>query len=152
MKNLKFLLLGVLMFFVGCGGVNHMNVSKNMQANIITDPHVKFDDSSLFKWLKFEFINYIQRQDGLIEFEAVFKNNSKINKLLSYKIIWKDENGFTQKTIMSKWTKASIESGRFLNIHAISPSIKSKDFEIIIQEPTKDDNKRNDSYHKQYSN
>lgn len=145
MKIFKYLLLCFALLFASCS-TNQVNT----QNSIKMDSHVKFNKDSL-KWLNVDFVNYITRDDGLIEFQAIFTNTSSSNKLLSYKINWKDENGFIQKTIMSKWTKTLIESGRNLSIRGISPSIKSKDFEIILQETTKDDEKRNDSYHKQYS-
>lgn len=146
MKNfIKVFLLVTAMLFVGCSKQPDMNQS-------FTDPHVSIESPSIYEWLKFDFINYIKRDDGLIEFEARFTNFKDKNKLIAYKVFWTDENGFTQKTLMSKWTYASVESRRNLIIHGISPNAKSKDFTVVLQEPTKDDSLREGSYNKRYSN
>ncbi|ASM34421.1 Predicted periplasmic lipoprotein [Campylobacter sputorum subsp. bubulus] len=149
MQVFKWFLFGFLLFFVGCS--SNQNAMQNNEINVKNGSHIIFDDKSLQKWLRLDDVNVVKRSDDLIEFDVTFTNTSSSNKLVSYKVIWKDENGFTQKTIMSKWTKTLVEEGRSLNIHGISPSVKSKDFEIMLQEPTDDDENRNDSYHKQYS-
>lgn len=146
-KKFQFLLLiASVMFFIGCA---------NQQATInqsFTDPHVRVENPSLYNWLKFDFINYVKRDDGLIEFEARFTNFSNVNKTISYKINWRDLNGFTKKTLMSRWSFTEVEARRALVIHGISPDVKTSDFEVVLQEPTSDDKLREDSYHKQYSN
>ncbi|MCR8699105.1 YcfL family protein [Campylobacter ureolyticus] len=147
MKFTKYILLVFLILFTGCASNNQKIEPKFKQDN-----RIQYDDKSLHNWLEFAGLNEVKRSDGLIEFEALFINTSSSNKLVSYKIDWKDENGFTQKTIMSKWIKTLVESGRRLSIYGISPSVKSKDFSVILQTPTSDDKKRDDSYHKRYSN
>lgn len=146
MKFTKYIVLAFLILFAGCAS-NQQEVGPR----VTQDYRIQYDEKNLGSWLKFHGLNEARRADGLIEFEALFKNESSLNGLVSYKIEWKDENGFTQKTIMSKWTKTLVESGRMLSIHGISPSIKSQDFVIILQKPTSDDKKRDDSYHKRYS-
>lgn len=143
MKIYQILLVAMLVF-AGCSQKNTAQNAPKTDLHIIQSPN-------LHKWLRLDDINYVKRADNLIQFEAYFTNTSSSNKLVSYKVEWKDENGFRQKTIMSKWTKTLVESGRSLNIGGISPSDKSSDFVIILQEPTKDDNKREDSYHKRYA-
>lgn len=146
MKFTKYIVLAFLILFTGCASSN-----QKIEPKVKQDNRVQYDDKSLHNWLEFSGLNEVKRSDGLIEFEALFINTSSSNKLVSYKIDWKDENGFTQKTIMSKWTKALVENGRMLSIHGISPSVKSQDFILILQKPTSDDKKRDDSYHKRYS-
>ena len=145
MKIVKSFLLIATIFFVGCSKAPVVNQS-------FSDPHVSIESPSIYKWLKFDFINYVKRDDGLIEFEARFTNFEDKNKLIAYKIFWTDENGFSQKTLMSKWTYTSVEARRNLVIHGISPNAKSKDFMVVLQEPTKDDALREGSYNKRYSN
>lgn len=147
MRKMSLLLISASIFFLaGCAN-NTATINQGL-----SDPHIRFENPYLHKWLKFEFVNYVQRKDGLLEFEARFVNYSSVNKTLAYKINWKNENGFVQKTLMSRWVFAEVEAKRSLVIHGISPNSKSSDFEVILQEPTKDDNLRKDSYHKRYSN
>lgn len=131
-------------FFTGC---NQNQVTLNNQ---ISDPHVIIENPSIYKWLQLERVNYFTREDGLMEVEAKFRNFSDDNQILSYRIDWMDANGFVQKTILSKWTVTEVEERRSLVIHGIAPSMKVKEFEIRLQEPTKDDSLRRDSYHYEY--
>lgn len=145
MSKFKLLLLAIALFFVGCNQSPTINQS-------FTDPHIRVENPSLYNWLKFDFVNYTIRKDGLLELEARFRNFSNYNKTIAYKIHYRDENGFTQKTLMSKWTFTEVESRRDLVIHGISPNAKSADFVIVLQEPTQDDKLREDAYHKRYAN
>lgn len=155
MRKIWFLSLVFAVLFLGCAPQQPKNeeISKTTSSkNFINNSHIKVISPKINDWLKMEFLNYTKKDDGLLEFEANFINLANANRLVSYKIIWKDKNGFTQKSIMSKWVKTLVEAGRVLSIHAISPNDKSVDFEIILQEPTKDDKNRDDSSHKKYSN
>jgi len=133
-----------IFLFTGC------NQNKVSIDNKITDPHVIIENPSIYNWLKLERVNYFTREDGLMEVEARFRNFSSSNKVLAYKVNWMDKNGFVQKTILSKWTITEVEERRGLIIHGIAPSMKVKDFEIRLQEPTKDDSLRKSSYHNEY--
>lgn len=141
-----FYLISFLAVFI-LTGCNQNRVSINNQ---ISDPHVIVENPSLHKWLQLERVNYFERKDGLMEVEVKFRNFSDYNQLLSYRINWLDENGFVQKSILSRWVVSEVEERRSLVIHGIAPSIKVKSFEIRLQEPTKDDNLRRDSYHYEY--
>ncbi|MGJ0336115.1 DUF1425 domain-containing protein [Aliarcobacter cryaerophilus] len=118
----------------------------------ITDPHILVENSDLYDWLKLERVNYFKRKDDLLVVEAKFKNTTSFNKSVAYKIDWIDENGFTEKSILSRWIVTEVEDGRSFVINAISPSTKIKDFEIRLQIPTSDDKNRKDSYHSDYQN
>lgn len=145
MRAIKYLLLlASTIFLVGCTQ-NQVVINQN-----VSDPHVVIENPSIYEWLQFDDINYVTRNDGLMEVEAKFRNFTTNNKVLAYKIDWEDENGFVQKTLLSKWTITQVEERRNLIIHGISPSTKVKNFKIRIQEPTKDDNLRKDSYHYNY--
>lgn len=145
MKKVIFLFaLFATIIFSGC---NQNKVTLNNQ---ISNPNVIIENESLYNWLKLEKVNYFTRKDGLMEVEARFRNFSNSNEVLAYKINWMDENGFIEKTILSKWTITKVEERRGLIIHGIAPSMKIKDFEIRLQEPTKDDSLRKDSYHNEY--
>ncbi len=143
----KISLLLIVAFFTLFSGCSNQPIVVDHQ---LSDPHVRYENPRLYKWLKFDFINYIQRDDGMLEFEARFINTSKFNKSLAYKVNWKNANGFIQKTLMSRWVFAEVETTRSFVVHGISPNPKSKDFEIILQEPTKDDALRKDSYRSTY--
>ncbi len=148
MKKFSLLLIvAFLAMFSGCTTQPRATINQN-----ISDPHIRFENPRLYDWLKFEFVNYVQRKDGMLEFEARFVNYSLSNKTLAYKVNWKNENGFVQKTLMSRWVFAEVEAKRSLVIHGISPNAKSSDFEVILQEPTRDDSLRKDSYRSTYSN
>ncbi len=116
----------------------------------ITDPHVLVENSSLYGWLNLETINYVKRSDEMLEFEASFRNISEWNRVLAYRIDWYDENGFSIKTILSKWTVVEVEQRRNLIIHGISPTNKTTNFKIRLQVPTSDDDLRKNNYHYEY--
>ena len=144
MKVMKIAILAFfLAFFAGC--TEQPQIVQN-----ISDPHVVIENSKLYDWLQFDTINYVKRDDGLIEVEARFRNFSDYNQLVAYKIDWMDANGFVQKSLLSKWTITQVEERRNLVIHGIAPSMKIQDFKIRLQKPTADDNLRKDSYHREY--
>ena len=116
------------------------------------DSHILTENSNLNKWLELEKVNYFKRKDGLLVVEAKFRNLASSNKNVAYKIDWINENGFTQKSILSRWIVSEVESNRSFIIKGISPSIKVSDFEIRLQEPTSDDKNRKNSYHSEYQN
>ena len=135
-----------LLFFNGCA-----QTPTDIKPRI-TDPHVMVENSSLYDWLELEKVNYFKREDGLLVVEAKFKNLSQFNKNIAYKINWIDKNGFTEKSILSRWVVATIEQKRALVIKGIAPSMKIVNFEIRLQKPTSDDKNRKDSYHYEYQN
>ncbi|WP_419766105.1 MAG: DUF1425 domain-containing protein [Arcobacter sp.] len=140
-----YLLIGILslVLFSGCA-------QKEME--VVSDSHIIIEDSSLDRWLKLERVNHVKRHDGFILLEAKFKNTSSTNKKVVYKIDWLDRNGFSERSILSKWKIAEVEAKRGFMIRAISPSIRAENFEIRLQEPTQDDMKRKDSYSTEYQN
>lgn len=148
MKKLIGLVLSLLavLFLSGCVQ-NQVDIKPR-----ITDPHIIVENDSLYNWLQLEKVNYFTRNDGLLVVEAKFKNITPINNKVGYKIDWIDENGFTQKSILSRWIITEVEESRSFVISGISPSIKIKDFEIRLQLPTSDDKNRKDSYHYNYQN
>ena len=118
----------------------------------IIDSHIIIENSRLNDWLELEKVNYFKRKDSLLVVEARFKNLSSSNKNVAYKIDWIDENGFTQKSILSRWIVSEVEGNRSFVINGISPSVKVSDFEIRLQEASSDDKNRKNSYHSEYQN
>lgn len=145
-SKLVIVLAIVVSIFTGCAQ-NGVDLKPR-----INDSHVIVENSSLYEFLELEKVNYFTRNDGFLAVEVKFKNLSSFNKKVAYKIDWLDENGFTQKSILSRWKVAEIEENRSFIIHGISPSIKVKDFGIRLQLPSKDDRSRKDSYHNEYQN
>ncbi len=145
-KNLSFIIILIFSFFTGCTQ-NQVDLTPR-----ISDPHILIENQSLHDWLKLERVNYFKRKDDLLVVEVKFRNLSQSNERLAYKIDWIDENGFTQKSILSRWIISEVEQKRSFIIRGIAPSIKIKDFEIRLQKPSSDDRKRKDSYHNQYQN
>ena len=141
--NTALLIISIFVF----SGCNQKQVDINQK---ISDPHVIIENPSIYKWLQFDDVNYFKREDGLMEVEVRFRNFTNSNKIVSYKIDWMDENGFIQKSILSKWVIVEIEERRNLVIHGISPSTKIENFKIRLQEPTKDDRLKRDAYHYEY--
>lgn len=139
----KFYLLFVVFIFIFSGCASKLEVS---------DSRIVVGDSSIDGWLKLVKVNHYKREDGLLMVQAKFKNLTSSNKKVVYKIDWLDKNGFTQKSILSKWVIVEIEANREFVIQAISPSIKVEDFEIRLDEPTENDTNRKDSYHQEYQN
>ena len=147
MKLIKSLLaLGLILFFTGCTQ-NQPSINSK-----ITDPHIIMENGSMDGWLEFQTVNYLTREDGLMEVEARFRNYSSFDKTVAYKINWMDKNNFIEKSILSKWVVVEIQSQRGLTIHGISPSNRIKDFQILIQETSTNDDLRKNSYHKEYTN
>ena len=143
---LSFMMILSFSFFAGCAQTQ-VDLTPR-----ISDPHVLVENPSLYDWLELEKVNYFKREDGLIVVEAKFKSLSQFNQNVAYKIDWMDKNGFTQKSILSRWIVSEVEQRRSFIIRGIAPSIKITDFEIRLQVPTSDDKQRKDSYHNQYQN
>lgn len=148
MKNLSnmFVILITTIALFGCAQ-NQVDIRPK-----IIDSHILIENTNLNKWLELEKVNYFKRKDGLLVVEAKFKNTNSSNKNVAYKIDWIDKNGLTQKSILSRWIVSEVESNRSFIINGISPSITVSDFEIRLQEPTRDDKNRKNSYHLEYQN
>lgn len=141
------LVLGVI-FFSGCSQKN-----KDIEvAYSYNNFHIHVQDAGIYKWLKLQRFNDVAREDGLIEFEAMFVNTSNVNKNFAYKVLWYNDKGMSEKTLSSRWIYTQVEANRNLVIKGISPSMKSADYEILLNSFTKDDLERKSSYHKKYSN
>ena len=133
------LALAGLFVFAGCA------------AKKLTDEHIEIG-GDVPDWLAFNYVNHVARTDGLLEFEARFKNKTNKDQILSYKVIWFNENGMTEKNILSRGVSTVVEAGRYLTIHGVAPSVSVKDFRVEIGDQSDGDKKRLDSYHNRYSN
>ena len=150
MNLIKFTLIAVLAVFVaGCASSSQRQIIK--QSHINRDPRIIIGDASIENWLKFEGLAQSSKQD-LMRVQARCVNTSNSNKKVAYNVIWKDQDGMVIKTILSRWVVNEIEAHRNLTIQATAPSIHASDFEIEIQDPTRDDKKRSGSYQNRYSN
>ena len=127
MKFIKSLLaLALIMFFTGCTQ-NQPSINTK-----ISDPHVIMENGSLDGWLEFQTVNYVTREDGLMEVEARFRNYSSFDKIVAYKINWMDKNNFIEKSIIkmgccrdsitkrtyNSWYFTIYENKRFSNINS----------------------------------
>lgn len=144
---IKLFVVGLLFVFSGCA--KNEDYLINLE-KFKSEPKIILQTEELAEWIFLEEINSYNRPDGLLEIEARFQNNSNSNEKLSYKIDWRDENGFTYKSILSKWIVVEVEENRKLIIKGISPSIKVRDFRIRIQKPTADDTYRKNQNNNQY--
>lgn len=139
----------ICLLFIFSGCVNNEAYLMNLE-KFKAEPKIILQNKELAKWIFLEELNSNNKADGLLEIEARFINNSNSNEKLAYKIDWRDENGFTYKSILSKWIVVEVEENRELIIKGISPSIKVKDFRIRIQKPTADDSYRKNQNNNQY--
>ncbi len=103
----------------------------------VEDERVRYESNELRAWLGFDFVATVKREDGLVEFEARFINDSYQDKFLDYRVDWRDKNGFTQESVMSKWSTAKINGKREFIIHGISPNAKAQDFVVHLQRHSK---------------
>lgn len=138
---------------IGCSSSSRNGVQNgSVDAVALKDPRILIEDEGIQKWLRFERINSVLRQDGFLEFEAQFSNTSNYGKRLAYKVEWRDENGFTIKTILSRWITADVEGRRKLIVRGISPNIKARDFLLIVDRPNYYDNLQKSPYNKEHRN
>ncbi len=115
-----------------------------------SEPKIVLQTEKMGKWLFLDDLTYRERKDGLLEVEARFQNHSDSNENVAYKIDWKDKDGFTQKSILSRWIVVGVEERRELLIKGISPTIKAKGFRIRLQKPTRDDLYRKNQNNNEY--
>ncbi|MDR0407552.1 MAG: DUF1425 domain-containing protein [Campylobacteraceae bacterium] len=130
----KILYLLVLLIFTGCA-------NKSLQPNT-NYSDIVFENNGIKEWFVLQNVISLTRDDGFIEVEVVGKNISSSNQILTYNIDWYDQNGFMVKSILAKRKIASIESGKSITIHVVSPSDNVANYKIRFGLPTEDDQLR----------
>ncbi len=148
---LLFFIVGFL-GILGCSTPARNAMQGGNENAALNEPRVSIQDEGIQNWLQFEGINSVLRQDGFLEFEARFANTSNHGKRLAYKVEWRDENGFTIKTILSRWITADVEGRRKLIVRGISPNIKARDFLLIVDRPNYYDNLQKSPHRKEHRN
>lgn len=130
----KYLLIAVAgIVFLGCG------ISPSQR---LKEHNIIVEDKSIMDDFKIVSVVSKDRDDGLKETQAVLKNDTNKNQLISYKIDWLDKDGFVRESILSKWKTVNVEAKKDVIIGGISPSINASEFKIRINYPTKYDKKR----------
>jgi uncharacterized protein YcfL len=104
--------------------------------------NIIFENSDLGSWFALQNVASLSRDDGFFEIEITGKNNSSSKQVLTYIVDWYDQNGFIIKSILTKRKIASIEGGKLIVIHAVSPSDKAVTYKIRFGVPTDDDELR----------
>lgn len=130
----KYLLSAIAgIVFLGCG---ISPTERLKEHNIIVEDESIMDD--------FKIVSVVSkdRDDGLKEAQAVLKNSTNKNRLISYRVDWLDKDGFVRESLLSNWKTVNVEAKRDAVIGGISPSVNASDFKIRINYPTKDDKKR----------
>lgn len=122
----KFLIIFSFLIFCGC-------------VNKIDHPNFAIEDSKIYDYFEFVSLNENDRQDGLKQIQAIFKNYTDDDTKVAYRVDWFDENGFLIKSIMSSWKVAIVEGKRDLVIESISPSLKAKTYKVKMQFPNNND-------------
>ncbi|MDR2082019.1 MAG: YcfL family protein [Campylobacteraceae bacterium] len=134
MKKMFYLLASLTLFFTGCADKTPQLQSPN--SNIV------FENNALGEWFALQNVVSMKRDDNFMEIEVTGKNNSSSKQILTYNIDWYDQNGFIIKSILSKRKIASVESGKSIIIHAVSPSENAVNYKIRFGVPTEDDELR----------
>ncbi|MDR2342651.1 MAG: YcfL family protein [Campylobacteraceae bacterium] len=134
MKKIFYLLASMTLFFTGCA-------DKHPQINT-SDSNIIFEDDSLGEWFALQNVVSLQRSDNFMEIEIRGKNHSSSKQVLTYIVDWYDQNGFIIKSILTKRKIASIEGGKSIIVHAVSPSANTQSYKIRFGVPSKDDELR----------
>ncbi|MDR1460477.1 MAG: DUF1425 domain-containing protein [Campylobacteraceae bacterium] len=134
MRKMFYLLAFLALIFTGCA-------DKSPQLNVAYS-NVIFENDSIKEWLVLQNIISVVRDDGFIEVEVVGKNISSSKQILTYNVDWYDQNGFVIKSILVKRKIASIENGKSIIIHVISPSENAASYKVRFGLPTSDDELR----------
>lgn len=144
----KFTLVLAAFLFLGCAPKNNQIITQ--EESIKSYPQIEISrDLSFLKPLD---LNIQKRSDGMLEFELVLLNTSSLDKDISYKTTWKNLNGFTIDTLLSRFEVAKVQGNRKIIIHKISPSDSTGDFILQIQKPNSIDEENKDSYHRTFPN
>ena len=143
MKLFTFSILIFSILFIGC--VKQEPIKHNTFPNVIVENKIH-DNFSILQSV------YKTQKDGLILVEVEVQNISSAEKTFTYKVDWKDENGFKIKTIMSRWVTVNVEPSRNAIISTISPSLKAKQYIVHIVSTSLSDKKRKNSYNYEYQN
>ncbi|MDR2790780.1 MAG: YcfL family protein [Campylobacteraceae bacterium] len=134
MRKMFYFLAFLTLIFTGCADKTPQLQSPS--SNII------FESDKLGKWFALQNVVSLKRDDNFMEIEVTGKNNSDDKEVLTYNIDWYDQNGFIIKTILTKRKIASVESGKSIIIHAVSPSANAVNYKIRFGVPTEDDELR----------
>jgi uncharacterized protein YcfL len=137
MRRIVYLLAFLTLVFTGCS-----NKTPIMVVNVKPYSNIIFEADSVKDWFVVENAAAFDRDDKLTEIEIAGKNTATSTKTLTYKIDWYDKNGFVIKSILSTRKIASIEAGRNIVIHAVSPSENANEYKIRIGVPTEEDELR----------
>jgi uncharacterized protein YcfL len=137
MRRIVYLLAFLTLVFTGCS-----NRAPNVIVNVEPYSNIVFEADSTKDWFVVENAAVLHRDDKLTEIEIVGKNRASSTQFLTYKIDWYDENGFVIKSILSTRKIASVEAGRNIVIHAVSPSENANTYKIRIGVPSGEDELR----------
>jgi uncharacterized protein YcfL len=104
--------------------------------------NIVFEAPQLKDWFVLQKAVALKRDDNLTEIELVAHNKAGELKTFTYKIDWVDEKGFEVRSILNTRKIASVEPGRNIIIHAISPSIKAVEYKVRLGQPIEADELR----------
>ncbi|MDR1285205.1 MAG: DUF1425 domain-containing protein [Campylobacteraceae bacterium] len=130
-----YFLASLALVFIGCA-------DKTPQINPAAYSNIVFENNNIKEWFVLQNIISVVRDDGFIEVEVVGKNISSSKQILTYNVDWYDQNGFTIKSILVKRKIASIENGKSIIIHVISPNANAASYKVRFGLPTSDDELR----------
>ncbi|MDR2635682.1 MAG: DUF1425 domain-containing protein [Campylobacteraceae bacterium] len=134
MRKMFYFLAFLTLLFTGCA-------DKSPQINT-SNPNIVFENDSLGKWFVLQNVVSLNREDGFVELEITGKNYSSSKQTLTYIVDWYDHNGFIVKSILVKRKIASVESGKSIIIHAVSPNANTASYKVHFGVPSEDDELR----------
>ncbi|MDR1007269.1 MAG: DUF1425 domain-containing protein [Campylobacteraceae bacterium] len=135
MRKMFYLLAFLALILTSCA-------DKSPRPNAAAYPNIVFENDSIKEWFALQNVVSVVRDDGFIEVEVTGKNISSSKQILTYNVDWYDQNGFTIKSILVKRKIASIENGKSIIIHVISPSANAQNYKVRFGLPTSDDELR----------
>jgi len=142
---MKLFIFSILTLTIFTGCVKEELLVPKKYENLIVDKQI---------YQKFHILNsvYKTKNDGLIVAEVNVKNISSSEESFTYKVDWKDIDGFDIQTIMSRWITVNVEPKRRAIISVVAPSAKAKQYIIHITTTSSFDEKRKNSYQYEYQN
>jgi len=97
---------------------------------------------------KFKIVNeaLARNSGGFMQVEVDLFNVNSYAGEVAYRVDWRDSNGFTIDTIMSRWIYVLVEPHREIHIKAIAPTPKATNYRIRVMNPNSYDKERVNSY------
>lgn len=140
MKTGKLLLITCLAlpaaFLPGCTTVNSVeNAQPVAQRQMVADKRV-LTDASLSRHVNLIGVNSATGPGGFLKIQIELQNITRSAQTFTYRIEWFDENGMLLTLPAANATPRTIEGKEVMDIVAVAPTPRAKDFRIKFLEST----------------